>query len=347
MSAKRAPHIRRPPIGVGIIGFGFMGRTHAGVYHSMAPRCHIVGIADRVRPTLERAGNIRTEGTPLDLSGIVHHADATALLADARIDLVSVCTPTDTHVDIAIAALDAGKHVLIEKPVAATTPEVERLAERARNARTLCMPAMCLRFWAEWALLVDAIVERPFGKLLSLTIERLSPPPGWSEDFYRDDARTGGMITDLHIHDSDLLMHALGMPAAVSTTGNAHHLSTAYVFEGRHAMAHVTAEAAWDLPSTAEFRMAFRAVFERGMMEHDSRRGTGIELHADGAVGHPTPGNDLPPDGYAGEIRALVESIERGEPSPVSMDDAVRVARVLDAERASLERGGAIVRVAR
>jgi len=333
----RANQPGHPPIGVGIIGFGFMGRTHAGAYHALDPRCRLIAIADSVPPTQEVVGNIRTDGPPIDLARLEHYTDASALLADERIELVSICTPTDTHVDLAIAALDAGKHVLVEKPVAATLAEVERLAERAKRAKTLCMPAMCLRFWPEWELLRSAILERPFGNLLSLTIERLSSAPDWSADFYGDDARTGGMITDLHIHDTDFVLHAIGVPSGVQTTGNTRHLTTAYRFDGYKPQLHVTAEAAWDLPSTAGFRMAYRAIFEHAMLEHDSRDGRRMTLHQDGRTSTIEPPDFEEIDGYTGEVDALVEAIERGgKASPVTMDEAVAVMRVIDLERKSL-----------
>ena len=71
-----------------------------------------------------------------------------------------LCTPTDSHVDLAIAALRAGKHVLVEKPVAVDPADVERLAMVARENGTICMPAHCIRFWPAWAWLRDAIGDR-------------------------------------------------------------------------------------------------------------------------------------------------------------------------------------------
>src|SRR5690606_10316999 len=69
------------------------------------------------------------------------HADR--LLADDQLDLVCVCTHTDSHVDLAIRALDAKKHVLVEKPVATTCTAIERLIERADRSDRLVIPAMC------------------------------------------------------------------------------------------------------------------------------------------------------------------------------------------------------------
>lgn len=326
----------RSPIGVGIIGFGFMGRAHAGAYAGLAPRCSVVGIADREPPRSEVVGNITAGSVLLDLAAITHHADAQSLLADPRVELVSICTPTDTHVDLAIAALDAGKHVLLEKPVAPTLAEAKRLAAHAARASTLCMPAMCLRFWPAWALLKAMIAERPMGALRSLAIQRLGPAPDWNDAFYLDESRSGGMIADLHIHDTDFILHALGAPTSVHTTGHARHLTTAYRFAGELASVHVTAEASWDLPSAAPFRMAYRAVFEHVMVEYDSRS-NGLPILSSNTGSQPiTLDESQPADGYAGEVRAIIEAIERSKPAPVSVDEAVRVMEVIEAERTSL-----------
>src|SRR5262249_22988508 len=129
------------------------------------------------------------------------------LLANPAVQLVSICTPTDTHVDLAIAALRAGKHVLLEKPVALVAKDAARLADTARAAGTLCIPAMCMRFWPGWTFLRDAYRDGRFGQLRALSLHRLGSGPGWSSDFYRNVARSGGALVDQHIHDTDFVVY--------------------------------------------------------------------------------------------------------------------------------------------
>jgi predicted dehydrogenase len=118
------------PIGVGIIGMGFMGSTHAAAYADAAHdgySCKIVAVADgnpqRMTGAPWTRGNLpasKEEQTLFDPKGVRTYTDPAALLADPAVDLVSICTHTDTHVALALAALQSGKHVLLEKPVALT-----------------------------------------------------------------------------------------------------------------------------------------------------------------------------------------------------------------------------------
>ena len=123
-------------------------------------RCRLVAVCDQEERLLAgepgAGGNIGDDdGAPVfDPREVAAYRGAGALLGDERVDLVSVCTPTDSHVDLAIAALDAGKHVLVEKPIAIRSGDVRRLAERAAGADRLCVPAMCMRHWPGWSELI-------------------------------------------------------------------------------------------------------------------------------------------------------------------------------------------------
>src|SRR5688572_1944202 len=147
------------PLNIGILGLGFMGRIHIQAYQA-AQRdgfpCRLLAVAD---PNPDRrAGHppaVGNLGGPaperlFDPSQVRGYSTPEELLADRDVQLVSICTYTDSHVDLALKALAAGKHVLLEKPVALRSAEVKRLADTARSAKTICMPAMCMRFWPGW-----------------------------------------------------------------------------------------------------------------------------------------------------------------------------------------------------
>src|ERR1051326_3793662 len=139
----------RPKIGVGVIGLGVMGRTHIGGDSAAAGAglpCGLVAVGDpdpaRLSGRVEAKGNMAAvsgDGDRVfDPSRVRGYTGAAELLADPGVHLVSICTYTDTHADLAIAALKAGKHVLVEKPVAVRAADVRRVAEAARGAKTLC-----------------------------------------------------------------------------------------------------------------------------------------------------------------------------------------------------------------
>lgn len=317
-------------IRIGIIGCGFIGRMHLAAF-SAWPDGLVTAIADADAEALEGVD-----------PGITRYHAADQLIDDDRIDLVVVATHTDTHVAVALRALAAGRHVLVEKPVALAVGDVLPLRDAASLADPprLCAPAMCIRHWPQWSWLRDRITTRDLGGLRSLAIERLGAEPAWGAGFYADRARSGGAITDLHIHDTDFICWSLGMPAAVTTAGDVDQGMTLYHFDG--GPKHVTAAYAWVPIPTFAFRMAYRAVFDRAVAEHDSARGTHITITAEGGIRTEDPG---PRTGYDVQVRHILDVLAAGRTvTTATMDDAVATARVIDAERASMD-GDAPLRV--
>ena len=330
------------PIRVGIVGLGFMGRTHLAAYDAarQAGRANeLVAVADRNAARrggdLSGGGNIDTGAASFDPAHVRGYERPEDLLADPEVDLVSLCTPTDTHVDLALAAIEAGKHVLVEKPVALTSAEVARLADAARGAGTLCMPAMCIRFWPGWSWLRETIERGDLGALRGVSLRRLGSKPDWSSGFYGDVARTGGALFDLHVHDADLALACFGAPAAITATGDRDHVNVLWHFPGGP---RVAIEGGWDHDPAFGFEMGFRAVFERGTAEYDLRRDDPLVIHA---AGESAPVEIEAATGYDLEVQALLESIARGDDAPpVTVDDALAVTRVLEATAASLDGAG-------
>ena len=328
-------------IGVGVIGFGFMGATHARAYQRAARLgypCRLVAIADPDPSKTGASGNIDSGEEPIDLEGVSRPTSAEDLLADDRINLVSICTPTPTHIELARSALAAGKHVLVEKPVATSAKPVEDLASFASERNTLCMPAMCIRFWPAWVEMARAVRSGEHGALRSVALCRMGARPGWSPAYYADDAQTGGLMADLHLHDTDYLVSLLGRPDAVRCDGDDRHCTSVYRYA--RGPAHVTAECAWDPPQGFGFRMRATMIFDRASLDFDIARADQLIL-ADATGSRPIPlGSDT---GYDMQIRALLDAITRGDPTPpITLADAAEVMHVLDAERQSLKTGASV-----
>jgi predicted dehydrogenase len=327
-------------LGIGIVGFGVMGRTHVRAYRAAGATGRpnrIVAIADRNPASVVAggpSGNLQGE-EPVVIdereTAIVAHADE--LLANPAVEAVSVCTPTDSHVELALAALRAGKHVLVEKPVALAASDVERLAAAARASGRVCMPAMCLRFWPGWRWLRQAVERGPHGKVRSAVFRRLASPPGWS-DFYRDEARSGGALFDLHVHDADFVRWLFGEPASVHATGSLDHVTASYRFE--NGPPHVVAEGGWDHTGGFPFHMSFTVVFEQATADYAVGRNPPLVLHENGAS------RALPLEegtGYDGEIRHFLDCCAGKTEPEATLDEAVGLVRMLEAERACLARG--------
>lgn len=333
-------------INVGVIGLGFMGRTHIGAYQAARRDGYpvrLVAVSDRDESRLsgqaQQGGNAELSAATerlFDPAEVRGFTDALALIADPDVHLVSICTHTDTHVDLALAAIGAGKHVLCEKPVAVASADVRRLADAAARARTLCMPAMCMRFWPGWTFLRDAVRSKAYGKVRSATFTRLGSPPDWGRDFYADMNRTGGPLVDLHIHDTDFVRYIFGVPRAVSSVGSLAHVTTQYHYDPSVAE-HVVAEGGQDMAPGFGFRMRYTVAFEHATADFDiARAGSPLELCRDGkreAVALPTG------TGYDGQVRHLLDAISvqaSNDSLSANMNQALEVARILEAERASL-----------
>ncbi len=311
-------------IGVGIIGLGFMGQTHLGAYRAAQKAgypCQVVAVCDHDAELCDAVANTEP------------FTEATSLLNHDRVQLVSICTHTESHADLAIEALQAGKHVLVEKPIALGSHEALRVTEAARAAETLCMPAMCLRFWPGWTWLKEQIEEGTLGAVKSAVFQRLSAMPQWASEFYADVKRSGGALVDLHIHDADFIRWCFGDPEAVLSTGSLQHLTTLYRYP--NGPEHVVAEGGWN-PGIS-FRMSFQVIFEEATVEYALHGDPPLQLQRDGNT-ETVPLDSM--NGYDGEIRYLLDCITgASENVKATMQDAERVVRLLECERQSLGSG--------
>lgn len=337
-------------IRVGILGLGFMGRTHAAAYRAAAragsPN-RIVAVHDRDRARLrgERRGegNLRTgdEGAEPAWADARLHASPRALLEDPEVELVSICTPTDTHVELATTALSAGKDVLVEKPVSLDAAECERLAAVARESGRLCMPAMCMRFWPGWSWLKRAVASGELGPVRSAVFRRLGTRPGWSPGFYEDAGRSGGALFDLHVHDADLVRWLFGTPATVCTGGSLDHVTTQYRFAD--GPAHVVAEGGWDHAPDFPFFMGYTVVFERATAEWRIDRDPSLVV-AGTAPAAAAAEDPTVTTGYDGEVRHVLAACRarragEGFELGATIEEASALLRMLAAERRSLDSG--------
>jgi predicted dehydrogenase len=339
---------------VGVIGLGFMGATHIAAFQSANAEgfpCELTAVCDpkthRRRGELgDVAGNLKTGADAskraFDPEKVAGYERAADLIADPNVDLVSICTRTDTHVDLCIAALEHGKHVLVEKPVALSAEQIERVIEAERKSGRICMPAMCLRFWPGWDFLRKCVADGSLGKCHSASFQRLAATPGWS-DFFADPLRSGGALMDLHIHDADFIYWLFGKPRSVTSAGRlgsggaVDHVTTLYHFHDDRAPRHVVAEGGWDHAATFAYRMRFVVVFEEGTLDFDLTRDPPLLIcRNDRAEPFPMPATN----GYDGEIRAILTAITNGDRADIpSLADAAAVTRILSAEAESVRTG--------
>ncbi len=324
-----------------------MGVTHMKAYRQIEG-ARIAAICDAVALPLDGdfskvSGNVGSKDLfRLDMSQVKAFKDFNELLAQPDIDLIDLCVPTMAHPKLAIAALQAGKHVICEKPLARDSAKAREIVVAAAQAKGYFMPAMCLRFWPEWAWVQRAIQRNTYGKVLSARFRRVSEPPAWGRESYFQGAKSGGALLDLHIHDTDFIQFCFGRPLGVYSSGFSHysgaidHVMTVYkVKDG----ATVSAEGSWVMTEGYGFNMAYTVVLERATVDYDIARGNeALKLFVHGQapeVLHPEGG-----DGYLGELKHMIEAIHTGRPpSIVTAQDGLSSVQIIEAEELSAKTG--------
>src|SRR5437868_1831780 len=161
---------------IGIVGLGFMGMIHYLAARKLAGG-RVVALCSRDAKKLAGdwtgiQGNFGPRGTQMDLSGQAGYADVGDLLADPAVDLVDLCVPNDEHARLAIRALEAGKHVLVEKPIALTTTDADAMVAAARASGKMLMVAHVLPFVPEFAFAAEAVRSGRYGPLRAAHLTR-------------------------------------------------------------------------------------------------------------------------------------------------------------------------------
>lgn len=278
------------PVRVGVVGLGFMGRTHIGIY-SKNKKARITAVCDfdtaRASGKAAGGGNLGSNNGLKLPAGVKRYQKPEELFADANVDLVDVCLPTYVHAEYAIKGLLAGKHVLCEKPMTLDLKDAERMLKAAKKSERYLMPAHCMRFWPEWSWLKDAVDSRRYGKVQSATFRRFASTPGWSKGNWILNAElSGSALFDLHVHDADFIRYVFGNPKAVFSVGNGgkaskdgiDHVFTTYIFKDPGLA--VTAEGGWNADPSYGFTMRYTVVFERATADFDiGREGRTLLLH--------------------------------------------------------------------
>lgn len=193
--------------GIAIVGRGAMGSTHARALASL-------GRAEQIKYVVTRTAGGVAEAAPA--AAVV--TDVDVVLNDPAIDVVSICTPTGTHRELAVRALRAGKNVLLEKPIALTVDDGRAIRDEAQRSGKVFMVAQVVRFFAGYRQLAGDVAAGKLGRLVSARATRLSSKPDWA-DWLRDFAEAGGMLVDFGIHDFDQMNLLLGEPREVSAIG--------------------------------------------------------------------------------------------------------------------------------
>lgn len=325
---------------IGVLGAGFMGSTHARAYAKL-PDVQVVAVSSR---SGEKAAALAQE------VGAEALIDSMALATDPRVEAISITLPTHLHKDHAIAALNVGKHVFLEKPMGLTVAECDAMIEAAQRNQRLLMTAHVLRFWPEYIALVDFVRSGQLGQPLSATASRLSARPTWGDWFANPDW-TGGAVLDLQIHDLDTFNWLFGTPQTVYARGQRgapggwDHALTLLDYGEVKAFAEGTIL----MPAGYPFTMTLWVLCEKGSVEYTFRAsGTGVETGTSSGTNlmvyeagqDPRPLSSPGGDGFESEVAYFVECIRAGRTPDRGTAEQGRLAvQTSLAARQSLETG--------
>ncbi len=295
---------------VGVAGVGGLGTMHLRTLLAMTDMVRIEALGDpiperRAGTRLTSQTNLRLEdNSELTLADVRSYEDCRGVCKDPDLDMVCIATPSDLHADAAILALENGKHVFTEKPMALNREDCQRMMDAAKVNDKLLMVGQCLRFFPEYVAAKAIMESGRFGKPLAALMNRMGARPG---RWFADIKRSGGVNLDLHIHDIDAALWWWGEPDSTTSktvrAGNGVQavLSTWNYTDGPT----VQLEASWDtgIPFAAEFRILLE---EATLLS----RGGKLELFTKGA----RESIELTgPGGHAAEMHYFVDCVMQGK----------------------------------
>jgi predicted dehydrogenase len=317
-----------------VTGLGFMGATHAGVWSRM-DGVELYGVVSRDPHKSMSVGNLGRDAVALDFTKLKTFRDLGDALHDGNVDAVDLCTPTDQHATQAIACLQAGKHLLVEKPLALTGELADEVIEQAERSGRVLMAAQVLRFMPAYVRAKELMGQ--LGPVRSASFRRRCAAPAWSQ-WLTDSKRSGGGAFDLLIHDVDYARWLFGVPQSVRASGAVDEkrgidtLAAELDYDGFS----VAIDGGWHLTGEYPFSMEFTILCDGGVLEYSSVAG-GLNLFRAGGGNEATV---LPEgDAFERELAHFRDCVKSGTPSsicpPRESADAVKIMESLVKSRAS------------
>ena len=319
---------------IGVIGAGLMGTTHARVLSTSVAGAELTAVSDAIAQNAQRLAD--------EIGGARALTDALDLIADPAIDAVVVASPGETHEQFVVACLDAGKHVLCEKPLATTAEAARRVLEAETVlGRRLVQVGFMRRFDPGYADMKRAIQAGRVGTpVLAHSVHRNPRTPAHFDSEM--------IVKDTCVHDVDTVRFLLGQELVRATVHAGRPSSLApegvrdpqvIVFE-TDAGALVTVEAFVNAQYAYDVRC--EVVGETGTLSLAPP--ASVEVRSDGHIGADVPTGFQERFGaaYVAELQSWVASIADGTPAGASAWDGYAAAAACEAAYASLLTGHAV-----
>ena len=330
---------------VGFVGAGGIARgAHLPAYQALSDQCEVVAAADVAPPVLE------TFAAAAGLEAKQCYGDYHDMLAQEKLDLVSVCTPNSWHYQPTVDAFAAGCHVLCEKPIAISATQAREMIAAGHKAKKLFMVGQTLRFMRPGALMKEWVKEGVIGDIYWARAQYLRNRgiPG-RLGFVAKELSQGGPIYDIGVHVLDLALWLMDFPEPVSVSAGVYNK-----LASKKSPLNPFAPKQYTVPDDASFSLIRFA------------NGATISLECSWALNIPQPAMNVTvcgdkggcqyeplamiterhgrldrvqpeifkypePAGHREEVRAFIEAIRKDLPSPVPGEEALITQRILDA----------------
>ena len=282
-------------------------------------------------------------------------------------DLVDIVTPTSTHHQVALRCLEAGKNVVVEKPLARTSAQATELKNAAARNGAQIFVAHVVRFFPAYAALRQAVAQGRIGQVASARFTRTGGYPTWSP-WFADTEASGGVIFDLMIHDLDVARWVCGEVTRVYATlvhRDGHQVGQIVLNHEGGAISYIRGTWGADgIPFTTTFNVAG----DGGVLRFDSAAGTDFLLHNaphleemkcraakdtkgfDGATHAKAVGQSSEESGgvaagtdpYQCELAEFLDALSGETPPRVTVDDGIAALRIAEAAAQSVACGEAV-----
>lgn len=324
----RKARMSHTPLRIGLIGAGGIADTH--LPHLLRMGADVCVYSEEGAPELVA----RHGGT------VVESLDE--LLAE--VSIVDICTPTFTHFGLVIRAIEAGKDVVCEKPLARHDKEARDMLALAKSHGKALLPGHVVRFFPEYVKLAAAVQEGRLGDLAVLRFSRSSAFPTRTP-WFADRTLSGGIIMDQMLHDIDMARWLAGPVSQISATSSkagdaGHPVEAAHVMLTHESGAISQISGLWG-PAHTAFTTEYSVTGTLGTLEHHSgkQQAFSSDLASDGSGGELIPQTDPLENPYYTELKEFVSAITEGQSARVDGDDGVEAVRLANAALASLETG--------
>jgi predicted dehydrogenase len=324
-----------PRLRVALIGCGGISGAHAHAYRTLGHDvAQVTACADAALPLAERRASELGAGFVTD--------DYRAAIYRTDVDAVDICLPHHLHAEVALAALAAGKHVLVEKPMACSMTECRAMVEAAAHAGRTLMVAQCQRYMPSYRGVHRLVAEGALGPIRAVRFDSMQNAPAFlSGDHWLFDGHLagGGIVISVSVHRIDLVRYFVGdvrRVQAVTRTGAAPYRNGAedyaaavLEFDNGAIGEHFATYSGFRMPYSEMFMLfgdrgavhalpsagepAGPAVYATADQEDAAARGSGWNAQFRGFLPVPPDREGLPTDdGFANEIAHFAQCCRTG-----------------------------------